>query len=506
MLNIPSRIHSVLQPLQTPSYTNPIAIDPTDKYYQFTPSDKQIGEGVFDFIKKVFKHRGKFEPLLNEIASGEVSTKVKNLVGKLDNDPDARPLEVGEKHVPLRTGKNSLGWSNYMGPGTKLMKRLRRGDKPRTKADKVAKKHDCAYALSHDINDIRRADNRMISKLKEIQQDGSDFTWNTQLGIKGIATKQLGEDLGLMKRKRFLNPITDPEDRKLVQEEYDRLEQEGYGYMLPGQELKLQVFQQQKKGKGNPYTGTLFKGRGKKKRKMKKKKKKMKKKMKKKVRKMKKKVRRMKGGTMSAVELIFQKIMPWILKELAKKGIKLIQGGTGILSLKKRIKSLLKQKFGAGILSAAVPIATAALPIVWEIGKAVVPWIIKKIKNRRKGKQQGGFMTIPKAVKRKIISQMAKTFTKVFKGIKKGKMRGMGIGDSIRTVVSTIASAIKKGVPIAKTAIKKGVPIIKKAAPLVKEAIPIVKDIIKEVRKKEPTKTTKSKKMKPKKKGEKIKK
>ena len=74
--------------------------------------------------------------------------------------------------LQLKNGKN--GVANYMGPGTEVVKRLKRGDPGRTPADMVAKRHDIDYTLASGSRDeasqlkqIRTADNRMINSLKK---------------------------------------------------------------------------------------------------------------------------------------------------------------------------------------------------------------------------------------------------------------------------------------------------------------------------------------------------
>lgn len=47
---------------------------------------------------------------------------------------------------------------HYLGPGTKLQKRLERGDKPVNKLDDLAMQHDIAYSKSKNLNDRHAAD------------------------------------------------------------------------------------------------------------------------------------------------------------------------------------------------------------------------------------------------------------------------------------------------------------------------------------------------------------
>ncbi|GBP17679.1 hypothetical protein EVAR_8669_1 [Eumeta japonica] len=79
--------------------------------------------------------------------------------GVLNNLIDNLPFEL---HIP--------GY-NYCGPGTKLQKRLARGDKGINKLDEACKNHDIAYWLHKDITNRNLAD----SKLAEIAHN----RWNT---------------------------------------------------------------------------------------------------------------------------------------------------------------------------------------------------------------------------------------------------------------------------------------------------------------------------------------
>jgi hypothetical protein len=65
---------------------------------------------------------------------GVVDTIVKgiNYVSNLfpSSDKEATEIEAGEKHGVLILPNGKIGRANYMGPGTNLIKRLKRGDKP----------------------------------------------------------------------------------------------------------------------------------------------------------------------------------------------------------------------------------------------------------------------------------------------------------------------------------------------------------------------------------------
>lgn len=79
--------------------------------------------------------------LLVKEGSGLVNSAINNL-----------PFEL---HVP--------GYQ-YLGPGTKLSKRLARGDPGVNKLDQAAKEHDIAYSNSKELSDRHIADKILQKK------------------------------------------------------------------------------------------------------------------------------------------------------------------------------------------------------------------------------------------------------------------------------------------------------------------------------------------------------
>lgn len=60
-----------------------------------------------------------------------------------------------------------LGGYNYCGPGTKLQKRLARGDKPINPLDEACKEHDIAYSVNKDSPSRLKADRVLANKAWE---------------------------------------------------------------------------------------------------------------------------------------------------------------------------------------------------------------------------------------------------------------------------------------------------------------------------------------------------
>ena len=63
---------------------------------------------------------------------------------------------------------------NYMGAGTRLKKRLKSGDKPINRLDRLALQHDVKYGMARRFRDKTLADKTMI---REIEKFGKSMTW-----------------------------------------------------------------------------------------------------------------------------------------------------------------------------------------------------------------------------------------------------------------------------------------------------------------------------------------
>lgn len=235
-------------------------------------SSGQTGQGYADILKSVYNagvkgakflydNREKIMEYGKEAYSGEVGTYLKNLIP--DSDANARPGFAGEFHTVLELPNGKYGVGNYIGPGTNLTTRLKRGDPPRTAVDKVARAHDLRYATSSNADEVRRADNIFISKVAELERKKADTSKNlTQAKI--MSAKVLAEDLGLLSKGSFSKfregaPVRNVSDSDMsyLKGELSAMEQEGYG-ALPGEMLKLKLIKKMRKGSGK----SSMKGRG----------------------------------------------------------------------------------------------------------------------------------------------------------------------------------------------------------------------------------------------------
>lgn len=168
------------------------------------------------------------------------SSKGCGIYDKTVNFLTGSKLKPGEKHAIVYDPVNKkYTAANYIGPGTDLLTRLKRGDKPIVKSDKVAQAHDIRYTLSKDIKEIKEADSKMVNKLKSLRKNKEDSNFNTypaQIGIQ--ANQLLSKILPEKYFDKFVNYMTDykksnkeltEEDKKLLDDKLKELESEGYG-------------------------------------------------------------------------------------------------------------------------------------------------------------------------------------------------------------------------------------------------------------------------------------
>lgn len=91
----------------------------------------------------------------------------------------------------------------YCGPGTKLRKRLKRGDPGINELDRACKEHDIAYALTNDIGQRNRADNTLAktawSRVKS--KDASFGEKAAALGITGIMKTKSKLGMGMREKR-----------------------------------------------------------------------------------------------------------------------------------------------------------------------------------------------------------------------------------------------------------------------------------------------------------------
>ena len=139
-----------------------------------------------------------------------------------------------ERHVPLIT-EQGLKLAEFAGPGTHIKYRIENNIKPLGAVDKTAKAHDIRYSLSKNVDDVRFADNKMISKLQEIDRKRLDYKLNVKAVKTAMKAKRLFEDVGVWDKGSFSDmkgaELSDS-DKQLFESELNKLVQEGFGIAI----------------------------------------------------------------------------------------------------------------------------------------------------------------------------------------------------------------------------------------------------------------------------------
>mgnify|MGYP003639398799 CR=1 FL=1 len=246
---------------------------PASMTEQHTEMSEMDGEGIMDIARSIFakgKAAGKYlygqkdnivkgAQMAQDAYTGEVGTAIRNALP--DSDETARPGFAGERHAILKLANGKNGVANYMGPDTSIIKRLKRGDPGRTAVDEVSKAHDIRYALAKNMNDIRVADNKMISAVKGIERNRGDNPRNIGLA-KLITAKKFAEDIGALKKDAFSGDVGNNKvsavDKITLMSNLGGLAQKGYGLnlpgdgvVLPGDALRAKLIKQMMKKKKN---------------------------------------------------------------------------------------------------------------------------------------------------------------------------------------------------------------------------------------------------------------
>ncbi len=125
-------------------------------------------------------------------------------------------LFEGENHGVLWVPGRGFERANYMGPGTKVLERLKRGDRGKTAIDEISTLHDIDYTLAsgssnteqEQVQMARDADNRMIQSGWNAYKAGKENLFNLVEGAGLIKAKTLLEDWGLLSKTKFLSPRT----------------------------------------------------------------------------------------------------------------------------------------------------------------------------------------------------------------------------------------------------------------------------------------------------------
>jgi len=159
-------------------------------------------------------------------------------------DENARTQYRGEHHALLKLPNGRYGFANYAGPGTEIVKRVKRGDPPRTVVDAISQAHDIRYTLHPDK--VRDADKKMRESLADASMNSTDSMFNISLADMVIRSKMAVEDISGECPPATPVPLT-PTSKKILETKLAELEQQGYGkqepaYVVPGKRLRERLY------------------------------------------------------------------------------------------------------------------------------------------------------------------------------------------------------------------------------------------------------------------------
>lgn len=122
--------------------------------------------------------------------------------GLLNNIINKLPVEL---HIP--------GY-NYCGPGTKLAKRLERGDRGINPLDEACREHDIAYSKYQDVGNRNQADKELAqAAFKRVKAPDSGFGEKlAALGVGGVM--KLKSKLGMGLKRRINRDSTQKKKKK----------------------------------------------------------------------------------------------------------------------------------------------------------------------------------------------------------------------------------------------------------------------------------------------------
>jgi hypothetical protein len=166
------------------------------------------GSGFFDKLKSLFSKGKAVASKVDSALHGETGTAITNLIGKVAHGDSHKSGFAGERHVILQNSKGRPQKAEWAGPGTNIVARLARGDEGISGVDRAAKRHDLLYAISQNVDDVRRADLRFVGEVNRTD----DTQFNKKAALAVIKSKMALEKLGVAKPSDFttFGDVKDP--------------------------------------------------------------------------------------------------------------------------------------------------------------------------------------------------------------------------------------------------------------------------------------------------------
>ena len=136
-----------------------------------------------------------------------------------------------ERHTPLYT-KDGFKLAEFAGPSTHVKYRLENNIEPLNYTDTTAQAHDLRYLLSENVDDVRYADNKMISSLEKAEKEKLDYAVNIKATKLIMKSKRGLEDYGVWDKGSYSsmdgNKLNE-DDKKLFRNKLKELEIQGFG-------------------------------------------------------------------------------------------------------------------------------------------------------------------------------------------------------------------------------------------------------------------------------------
>lgn len=143
------------------------------------------GGGIFDRLKKA-------------LSSG--INKGINLIAK-----PPYPGFDGEFHSVLKVPGQGLQRASFCGPGTQLIERIKRGDRPLTEVDAACFEHDKGYYRAKNTTDSRLRDMEAVRRMGDMRRSGADSKFNILQPEMVLRAKMALEDTGILDKSKFIS-------------------------------------------------------------------------------------------------------------------------------------------------------------------------------------------------------------------------------------------------------------------------------------------------------------
>jgi hypothetical protein len=159
--------------------------------------------------------------------TSETCNLIRNIIPFCASDDTSTLGFAGEMHTLIILPNGRIGVANFMGPGTQVIKRIKRHDVGRTPVDTLARAHDIRYTLATSVDDLRIADHIFENDLKTT----IDHPINIRLGY-AISAKMITEDAGLISKSHFrwdFDVVPSASDKRLLELELIKMDREKDG-------------------------------------------------------------------------------------------------------------------------------------------------------------------------------------------------------------------------------------------------------------------------------------